>query len=226
MGDKEAQSDNKLVESASAGVGRRVRALREHFRETQDAFAKKCGVSRSYLSAIEREETKANAELLVGIAVEFPSVDTRWLLAGEGEMLVSNGAPEATSRNIDTVLFSKIADAVQVGITGAESINRRHFCWYTAMIYSRVTRAHRDEYEEAIRSAVDTLNRILLDDSAAWVAEKMNDPAQMQGEGMAMVLRTEYEDLKEKLGEHLGRYAGRPFWPGSELEDDFVCGRV
>lgn len=226
MGDKQAQSDSKEVQSASAGVGRRVRALREHFRETQDAFAKKCGVSRSYLSAIEREETKANAELLVGIAVEFPSVNTRWLLAGEGEMLVSNGAPEAARRDIDTVLFCKIADALEAGITGAGSINRRHRCWYTAMIYSRVTRAHPDQSEEAIRRAVDTLNRILLDDSAAWVAEKMNDATQMKGEAMAMVLRTEYEGLKEQLGEHLGRYAGRPFWPGSELEDDFVCGRV
>ena len=62
-------------------VGRRVRELRG-FDLTQANFARRIGVSQSYLSAIELGRNEAGAEVLLSIAREFGR-SIEWLLTGE-----------------------------------------------------------------------------------------------------------------------------------------------
>ncbi len=62
-------------------VGRRIRELRG-FDMTQGGFAKRIGVSQSYLSTMEHGEVEIGAEILLRISREFgKTVD--WLLTGE-----------------------------------------------------------------------------------------------------------------------------------------------
>jgi len=62
-------------------VGRRVRELRG-FDVTQAEFARSLGISQGYLSAVERGEKQAGAEILLRIARRFgKSLD--WLVSGE-----------------------------------------------------------------------------------------------------------------------------------------------
>ena len=63
-------------------VGRRVRELRG-FDLTQADFARRIGVSQSYLSAIELGRNEAGAEVLLSISREF-GTSIEWLLTGEG----------------------------------------------------------------------------------------------------------------------------------------------
>jgi transcriptional regulator with XRE-family HTH domain len=62
-------------------IGRRIRELRG-FHMTQAEFAKRVGVTQSYLSALERGVKEPGAMVLLAISREFgKSVD--WLLTGE-----------------------------------------------------------------------------------------------------------------------------------------------
>lgn len=64
-----------------AAFGRRIRELRG-FHMTQAEFAKRAGVTQSYLSALERGIKEPGAKVLLAISREFgKSVD--WLLTGE-----------------------------------------------------------------------------------------------------------------------------------------------
>ena len=62
-------------------VGRRVRELRG-FDLTQADFARRIGVSQSYLSAIELGRNEAGAEVLLAISRKFGR-SIEWLLTGE-----------------------------------------------------------------------------------------------------------------------------------------------
>jgi transcriptional regulator with XRE-family HTH domain len=62
-------------------VGRRIREIRG-FGVTQDEFAKRIGVSQSYLSAIEHGRNEVGAEVLLAISREFGK-SLEWLLTGE-----------------------------------------------------------------------------------------------------------------------------------------------
>ncbi len=62
-------------------IGRRIRALRG-FDMKQEEFARKIGITQSYLSALERGLKEPGAAVLLAISREFGnSVD--WLLTGE-----------------------------------------------------------------------------------------------------------------------------------------------
>ena len=64
-----------------AEVGRRIRQLRG-FDMTQGEFAKRIGVSQSYLSAIEHGRNEVGAEVLLAISREFGK-SIEWLLTGK-----------------------------------------------------------------------------------------------------------------------------------------------
>ncbi len=61
-------------------LGRRIRELRG-FDVTQADFAKRIGVSQSYLSAVERGRKEVGAEILLRISLEFDA-SLEWLLTG------------------------------------------------------------------------------------------------------------------------------------------------
>ena len=63
-------------------VGRRIRELRG-FVMRQDDFARRIGVSQSYLSTMEHGKVEIGAEILLRISREFGR-SMEWLLTGEG----------------------------------------------------------------------------------------------------------------------------------------------
>ena len=65
-------------------LGGRISEVRAAEGLSQAEFARRVGVSRSYLSEVENEKGKAPLELIVGIATAFPRVSLKWLLTGEG----------------------------------------------------------------------------------------------------------------------------------------------
>jgi len=74
-------SKSKGVAIDWAAVGRRIRGLRG-FDMTQADFARRIGVSQSYLSAVEHGRNEAGAKVLLAIGREFGN-PLEWLLTGE-----------------------------------------------------------------------------------------------------------------------------------------------
>jgi XRE family transcriptional regulator, fatty acid utilization regulator len=71
-------------------IGRRIRELRG-FDMTQTEFARRIGVTQSYLSALERGEKEPGSAVLLAISQEYgKSVD--WILTGKTQKLASNQA--------------------------------------------------------------------------------------------------------------------------------------
>lgn len=70
----ELSSDADDARAHLAALGRRVRALRETMRLTQEAFALRCGISVSFASLLERGERSPSYETLIAIgrALEVP----------------------------------------------------------------------------------------------------------------------------------------------------------
>jgi transcriptional regulator with XRE-family HTH domain len=64
-----------------AAVGKRIRQLRG-FELTQVEFARRVGVSQSYLSAVEHGQNEVGAQVLLAISREFGK-SIEWLLTGK-----------------------------------------------------------------------------------------------------------------------------------------------
>lgn len=81
-------------------LGRRVRALRDALHLTQDAFARRCGISVSFASLLERGERSPSFETLVAIAhaLEVPL----------GELFRERGAADAIDAS-----HARLADFVR-----------------------------------------------------------------------------------------------------------------
>jgi len=76
---------SKILRSKSSSVdwkavGRRIRELRG-FDMTQEEFARRIGVSQSYLSTMEHGQVEIGAEILLTISREFKK-SLEWLLTG------------------------------------------------------------------------------------------------------------------------------------------------
>jgi transcriptional regulator with XRE-family HTH domain len=76
-----------------AALGRRVRGLREALHLTQEAFAKRCGISVSFASLLERGERSPSYDTLIAIAraLEVPVAD----LFRDGPTAEANDAAHA-----------------------------------------------------------------------------------------------------------------------------------
>lgn len=66
-------------------IGEAIRLLREDQKLSQADFARKTGISQSYLSAVERNLKSPGSEILVTLKSLF-NINSDWLLTGEGEM--------------------------------------------------------------------------------------------------------------------------------------------
>lgn len=65
----------------------RIKAIREHLGLSQREFGVNLGVSRDVISNIEYNRVQPK-ELLYKLICEKYSVNEKWLLSGEGEMIV------------------------------------------------------------------------------------------------------------------------------------------
>ena len=82
-------------------IGERVRQIRNLKSLTQETFAKRICVSRSFVSRMEAGKEKPSNSLLKLIALEF-NVSTEWLFDGIGEMKTSKTSYDCFDRDCIT----------------------------------------------------------------------------------------------------------------------------
>lgn len=100
----------------------------EYSELTPAEFAEEIGVQRSSISHIISGRNKPSLDFITKIKTAFPKFEWDWLITGEGEMLISDKAPEAIEEKPEPVekkktslpdLFSLINDE-NFGLTESE----------------------------------------------------------------------------------------------------------
>lgn len=85
-------------------VGLRVKAVRHKLNLKQGAYAKKLGISQSFLSYIEKGKRKPSYELLLSLLSIF-NVNLHWLVTGIGDMFIPETNPEQQLKEQFSRLF-------------------------------------------------------------------------------------------------------------------------
>ena len=100
----------------------------EYSKLTPAEFAEEIGVQRSNISHIISGRNKPSLDFITKIKTAFPAFEWDWLITGQGEMLISDKAPEPDDVQPETVekkktslpdLFSLINDE-NFGVTESE----------------------------------------------------------------------------------------------------------
>lgn len=108
------------------GYAGRFRRLREHFNMSQRKFSEFIGTSNSYVSAVESGRTIPGGDVLTKMVTALPHLSCRWLLTGEGEMLVDPIAitanASATPAPIPTIPeLVELTDVLKAARVGAHA---------------------------------------------------------------------------------------------------------
>jgi len=67
----------------------RIKKLLEHYHLSAGDFAKKIGVQKSSISHLLSGRNKPSFAFMNKLSLNFPEVNLRWLITGEGNMLTS-----------------------------------------------------------------------------------------------------------------------------------------
>ncbi len=92
-------------------INKRVTELRKSRGWSQQDFAAKIGVTRQTISNIENDKHSASSEIIMRILQKLKDLNPRWLILGEGDMVVSKNMaqeplPEYESKYKDKLINS------------------------------------------------------------------------------------------------------------------------
>jgi len=68
-------------------IGFRLRAFISHLNITQQAFAQRLAITKGYLNDVVNGRKGIGVEIIINTAKEYPELNLRWLITGEGFML-------------------------------------------------------------------------------------------------------------------------------------------
>lgn len=213
------QTQRRPLPPDALEMARRIVDVRAWTGLRQPGFAEKIGVSRSYLSTVERGESRANLDIVLGIARALPAVSLRWLVTGVGEML------EPERAQIHTDWFLDIARCVTEGeprhrvITGNWPAVRGG-SYLVSLIYNRLCGLRTWSAGEAQRAERELLE---LHNRGALESHKR----ELRRADLTDSDRSALEMLSHPLEARFGADAPWPFAdtvpaPGNEVEKVFV----
>jgi transcriptional regulator with XRE-family HTH domain len=84
-------------------ISKRIELILKQNDLTSSAFADRIGVQRSNISHILSGRNKPGLDLLEKIIVNFPAINAKWLLTGEGEL--NNQPSVGNSKSVDKIVY-------------------------------------------------------------------------------------------------------------------------
>ncbi len=88
-------------------VSERIKMIIDYYGENKNTFSKKIGLSNNVtIGRIINENRKPSYEILSKIATNYPEINTKWLLVGEGEMI--NNENPTSKQDLSTVSLLEI----------------------------------------------------------------------------------------------------------------------
>lgn len=95
-----------MIENTSS-INSRIREIINFTHVTDNAFAKKIGVTQSVIASMFQRGTEPSAKILTAILSTFTDISAEWLLRGKGTMLLSettlDSNLERMNRLVDTI---------------------------------------------------------------------------------------------------------------------------
>lgn len=95
-----------MTENISS-INSRIREIINFTHVTDNAFAKKIGVTQSVIASMFQRGTEPSAKILTAILSTFTDISAEWLLRGKGTMLLSettlDSNLERMNRLVDTI---------------------------------------------------------------------------------------------------------------------------
>lgn len=73
-----------------ATIGERIRRVRENYKDSQPELAKALGVSITAVGNWELRGAVPDGNKLNKILLRYPDINARWLITGEGQMLIQD----------------------------------------------------------------------------------------------------------------------------------------
>lgn len=200
----------------------RLAAIRAWADLKQAEIAQRLGVSTAYFSDVERGTAGANVTMCSGVAENFPQINLKWLLCGEGEML--NPYP------IDTTAFNKVVEFVfwrskLVQSKEKPPIGGVHLpSYYTALLYSRASLKETANLERNLLEGAKILRALFsMFDLLTQRRELLRDDIAPAERKSRRVLAS---PLEKKFGDLADRLEGHTISPGSQLEQAFIEDRL
>lgn len=90
-------------------INGRIRELIQVTRITDNAFAKKIGITQSVIASMFQRGTEPSAKVITSILNTFDDISSEWLLRGKGEMFIKASKQEDESAERIAMLVDTIA---------------------------------------------------------------------------------------------------------------------
>lgn len=95
------------------GISERIKIVRDYYKLSQSDFAKKLGVAQNVISRYERGEVKPASDFIT-VLIQICTVNSNWLLTGDGEMFLYNSKKE--SENFQSASDASIIKSKNIAI--------------------------------------------------------------------------------------------------------------
>lgn len=89
-------------------ISSRIREIIQATGITENAFAKRIGITQSVIASMFQRGTEPSAKVITSILGKFENISAEWLLRGEGNMLISDNQPKDESAERISMLVDTI----------------------------------------------------------------------------------------------------------------------
>lgn len=201
-----------------SSVKERLQEFLKEERISASEFARKMGLSSTYLASMRKSMPEEKVEKLIGV---FPQLNRDWLLYGEGEMYRDTGSPEVDPHRLDKHMVPLVptharAGSFDVYVVGVNLDTCRK-------IYSPVPNA-----DLAIQVNGDSMEPKIRN-GEFLVLQKINEKAFIPW-GSPLVLNTENGTLvkclypSDKGDDYLVAKSYNPDYPPFDVPTDCIIG--
>ena len=126
-------------------INARIRELIQFLDITDNAFAKKIGVTQSVIASMFQRGTEPSAKVITSILCTYEEISAEWLLRGKGDMLFQKEETEPGLSLIHIFVSSSLAKAVTISFSPFSLVK-------VAIAFTSVSYTHLDVYKRQIVS--------------------------------------------------------------------------
>lgn len=87
-------------------INARIRELIQFSGITDNAFAKKIGVTQSVIASMFQRGTEPSAKVITSILLTFEEISAEWLLRGKGNMLIQKEGTEPSIDKLKSIVYT------------------------------------------------------------------------------------------------------------------------
>jgi hypothetical protein len=208
-------------------ISQRFSLIRVKLGLSQPAAASKFHIPLPSWKNYEKGPSEPGSGALRGL-VEG-GININWLLTGEGKILLVDQAKETEtvkSNAINTSMFLRVLERLSEDDFVFKLLKNPEMGYFAALVYNRVMSSSVEHRNEALETAIKELNLIIIDqeiDRLQITIERLRVDPNFSPESIESLQKI-IDDQVSLIGPVRGKFTGRIFTPGGQLECEFVKG--